>query len=227
MFSRNTDCYQPLERKFGLTHQCLEVFLKFRQPVGLTTKNSFILRDLDILQALAEKGLVHVFMTITTLDKELRRLMEPRTFSGLNRLKTLKKLSEAGLPTGVMLDPVIPRLNNHEVGELMEKSAEAGALTAGYTFVRLNGAVGNVFENWIWKALPDGAEKVLHQIREAHGGEVNDNRFGKRMRGEGPMAEGISRLFKILKKKYFEGRSMPPNNCDDFRIPPEGQLSLF
>lgn len=227
MLSGNTDCYQPLERKYELTRKCLQVCLDFGQPVGIVTKNALVLRDLDILQKMAEQDLVHIHLTVTTLDEELRRLMEPRTSSGKKRLDTVRKLNEAGIPTGVLLGPIIPGLNNHELAALMEKAAEAGAVTAGYTYVRLNGAVGKIFEHWIRKNLPDRAEKVLHQIRESHGGNLNDSQFGRRMRGEGPIADGVNRLFKILKSKYFSEGGFPPYNCEAFRIPPEGQLSLF
>ncbi|MEO0896882.1 MAG: PA0069 family radical SAM protein [Bacteroidota bacterium] len=227
MFSGNTDCYQPLERTYQLTRQCLEVFLEFRQPVSLITKNSLILRDMDLLKELASMNLVHVMISITSLNEELRRAMEPRTASGKKRLATVRKLIEAGIPTGVLIGPVIPGLNNHEIGEIVEKSAEAGAMTIGYTFVRLNGAVGMIFEDWIRKAFPDRAEKVLNQIKGAHAGKLNDSEYGRRMRGDGPIAQAVSDLFKILKKKHFEGRSFPPYNKDLFRIPPEGQLDLF
>ena len=113
------------------------------------------------------------------------------------------------------------------MAEIMEKAHEAGAISVGYTYVRLNGAVGAIFENWIKTNLPDRAEKVLHQIKESHGGKLNDSQFGRRMRGEGPIADGVSKLFKILKAKYFSDKSFPPYNCDDFQVPPEGQLRLF
>ncbi|MCI4671476.1 MAG: PA0069 family radical SAM protein [Bacteroidia bacterium] len=227
MFSGNTDCYQPLERKFQLTRKCLEICLEFKHPLSIVTKNALILRDIDILTKLAQQDLVHVHLTVTTLDEELRRLMEPRTSSGMKRMQTVRKLNEAGIPTGVLLGPIIPGLNNHELAQLMEKAYEAGALSTAYTYVRLNGAVGKIFENWIRKNLPDRAKKVLHQIKEAHGGNLNDSQYGRRMRGEGPIAEGVNRLFKILKSKYFSDRQFPPYNCKSFQLPPEGQLRLF
>jgi DNA repair photolyase len=227
MFSGNTDCYQPVERKLELTRRCLEVFLKFGNPVGLITKNALILRDLDLLKELAAKGLANVMITITTQDEDLRRAMEPRTSTAAKRLETVRQLREAGVPAGVMLGPIIPGLNSHEFPALMEAAAAHGALTAGYTFVRLNGDLQGIFETWLRQAYPDRADKVLNQIREAHGGSLEDHRYGVRMRGEGAIADSISGMFKLLRAKHFAGRQMPPYNLEAFRVPPEGQLSLF
>ncbi|MEM7370696.1 MAG: PA0069 family radical SAM protein [Bacteroidota bacterium] len=227
MFSGNTDCYQPIERKLNITRQCLEVFLKYKHPVSIITKNSLVLRDLDLLTELAKDQLVHVFITITSLDESLRRLMEPRTASSIKRLEVVRRLSEAGIPVGVMLGPVIPGLNNHEIPNLVKETANAGALAAGYTFVRLNGAVGQIFENWIRKNFPDRADKVLSQIMGAHGGKLSDSRFGKRMSGEGEIAKSVAQLFRISKKKYFEGRSLPAYNLTAFHQTDRGQMRLF
>lgn len=227
MFSGNTDCYQPIERQFELTRQCLNVFLAFRHPVGMITKNSLITRDIDILAQLAEQRLARVFISLTTLNEDLRRKMEPRTASGVKRLAAVRALSAAGIPTGVMLGPIIPGLNNHEIPELLGRAAEAGAVQASYNFVRLNGAVQQVFVHWIHQHYPDRADKVLHQISEGHGGTLTDHQFGRRMRGEGPMAEAIRGTFKMWKKKYFEGKSMPSYDLEAFRRPNDGQLSLF
>ena len=225
MFSGNTDCYQPLEKKFELTRDCLDVFARYRHPVSLITKNRLILRDLDLLQDLAKDDLVHVAITITTLNEDLRRRMEPRTSSAAKRLDTVRQLSEAGIPVHVMLGPVIPSLNSHEIPELLKRSAEAGARGAGYTFVHLNGAVGGIFENWLRANYPDRADKVVHQISEAHGGGLNNSRFGVRMRGEGPIAETVRQMFKLSKQKYFADRHIPPYNLTAFRKP--GQMNLF
>lgn len=227
MFSGNTDCYQPLERSYKITRSCLEVFDAFSNPVSLITKNALILRDMDLLSHMAKRGLVHVMVTVTSLNEDLRRSMEPRTASGLRRIETIRKLSEAGIPTGVMLGPVIPGLNQHEAADILKASAAAGALTAGYTYVRLNGAIGQIFEHWIHQAFPDRAEKVLSQIKQAHGGSLSNNEFGKRMRGTGELAEGFSRFFKLMRKQYFSDRKMPPYNLEAFRKPEDGQLSLF
>lgn len=227
MFSGNTDCYQPIERKMEITRKCLEIFLKYKHPVGLITKNSLVLRDLDLLKELAKDGLVHVFITITSLDESLRRLMEPRTASSHKRLDVVKKLSEANIPVGVMLGPIIPGLNNHEIPNLVKRTAEVGALTAAYTFVRLNGAVGELFEDWIRKNFPDRADKVLSQIKGSHGGSLSDSRFGTRMSGEGEIAKSISQLFHLMKKKHYAGRKMPRYNLDAFRRTDRGQMRLF
>lgn len=227
MFSGNTDCYQPGEREKLITRQCLEVFLRYRHPVGLITKNSLILRDLDLLKALAELNLVHVFISVTTLDESLRRAMEPRTASGKRRIDTIRALAEAGIPTGVMIAPIIPGLNNQEIPAIMEAAADAGALAAGYTLVRLNGAVADIFAHWLQLNFPDRAEKVLNQIRSIHGGKLGDSRFGTRMQGEGPMAVSIHTLFQLAKKRLMAGRSMPKYDTSHFRRPDKGQLSLF
>lgn len=227
MFSGNTDCYQPVERKLKLTRACLEVFAKYRHPVSLITKNSLILRDLDLLKDLAKDDLVHVMVTITTLDEGLRRVMEPRTVSGKQRMKVIRTLSENGIPTGVMAAPMIPGLNNHELPTILKAAADAGALACGYTMVRLNGAIGEVFEDWIRSNFSDRADKVLRQISEVHGGKLGDSRFGARMRGEGPFADAISKMFKLAKRQYFEGRKMPPYNLEAYSPDGGKQLRLF
>ena len=227
MFSGNTDCYQPLERKLGITRQCLAVFEQFKNPVGIITKNHLVLRDLDILEQLAQDNLVHVFVSITTLDPALRIAMEPRTSAIPKRWKVIETLATRGIPVGVMIGPVIPGLNNHELADIIEIAASKGASSIGYSMVRLNGAVGEIFENWIRMHFPDRADKVLNQIKSMHGGNLNDSEFGRRMRGEGKMAESISRLYKLLKEKYFSDRSLPPYNLEAFRRPGDNQLSLF
>ena len=227
MFSGNTDCYQPIERKLELTRACLKVIQEFRNPVGIITKNQLILRDLDILQDLADDQLIRVFITITSLDHKLRRLMEPRTSSAVNRFKTIEQLSIKGIPVGVMVGPVIPGLNNHEIHEILKQAANHGAMTAGYTLVRLNGSVKELFSQWIYEHYPDKAEKVLNQIKDCHDGSLNDSRFGKRMRGAGPLADSISSFFKLEKKRWFKDKSLPPYNLEKFQRPGENQLSLF
>ncbi len=227
MFSGNTDCYQPIERKLGITRKCLEVFARYKNPVGIITKNHLVLRDLDLLEKLASHKLVHVFVSITTLDPYVRSIMEPRTSSIPMRWKVIETLSQKGIPVGVMIGPVIPGLTNHELPELMRLAAEKGAQSVGYTMVRLNGAVGDVFVNWIKQKLPDRAEKVLNQIKSMHGGKLNDSEFGRRMRGDGKIADSISHLFHLMKKKYFDGRALTPYNLEAFKRPDSGQLSLF
>jgi len=225
MFSGNTDCYQPAERKYRLTRQMLEVCLKYKNPVGIITKNALILRDTDILSELAKLNLVHVHVSITTLKEEIRLAMEPRTVTGMGRMKVLEKLTEAGVPVGVMTAPIIPGLNSYEIPKLIEEAAKRGALSAGYTIVRLNGAIGLIFTDWIHKAFPDRAEKVLGLIKSCHGGKLSDSRFGTRMRGEGKVAEAIRQMHAIAKNKFMPDRTMPEYDTTIFQRP--GQLRLL
>jgi len=223
--SGNTDCYQPLERETQITRNILKVFAQYRHPVGIITKNSLVLRDLDLLKDLAKDNLVHVYTSITTLDEDLRRVMEPRTASAIKRLKVVEELSKAGVPVGIMNAPIIPGLNNHEIPAIIKAAADHGALTAGMTVVRLNGAIGKLFEDWIRKNFPDRFEKVWNQICSMHGGNVNDTEFGRRMHGAGNHAESIQQLFRASKKKYLSGRTMPPYALTQFRK--GGNLTLF
>lgn len=223
--SGNTDCYQPLEAKFQITRRILKVFAQYRHPLGMITKNGLITRDIDILSDLAKDNLVHVYISITTLDEELRRKMEPRTASALKRLKTVEALAKAGIPVGVMNAPIIPGLNHHEIPELVRMAAEHGAMGAGMTVVRLNGAIGGIFEDWLRKNFPDRFDKVWNQICSMHGGSVNDSQFGRRMTGEGNIADAIHQLFRVSKKKYLADRKMPAIDLTKFRK--GGNLSLF
>jgi DNA repair photolyase len=221
MFSGNTDCYQPIERKLKITRQMLEVLIKFRHPAGMITKNSLILRDIDLLQELAKYNLVHVMVSITSLREDLRLKMEPR-------LKVIEQLTKAGIPTGVMTAPIIPGLNSDEIPQLIEAAANHGADCAGYTIVRLNGSIAEIFKDWIHKNFPDRAEKVLHHIADAHGGSLNDSRYGTRMRGEGNMIQSISQLFKMSVKKHLAGRKHVTFDLTAFRRPGEvKQMELF
>lgn len=223
--SGNTDCYQPLERKFEITREMLKVFARYRHPLGMITKNSLILRDLDLLKDLATDKLVHVYISITTLDESLRRIMEPRTASGARRLQTIETLTSAGVPVGVMCAPVIPGLNHHEIPAIVKAAADHGAAAAGMTVVRLNGAIGKIFEDWLRKNFPDRFEKVWNQICDLHGGNVNDSNFGRRMSGEGNFADIIHQLFSTAKRKHLQGRIMPAINLTAFHK--GGTLSLF
>lgn len=227
MFAGNTDVYQPAEQKFGLTRACLEVFWKYRHPVGIITKNSLVLRDLDIIQQLAAERLVHVAISITTLDDALRLMLEPRTATVKNRLRTIETLSNAGVPVFAMMAPVIPGLNDHEVLPLVKAVAERGALGVGHTMVRLNGDVALIFEDWIRKSMPDRADRVLNRIKDTHGGSLEEKRFGKRMRGEGNIAEIIHQQFRIAKEKYLKDRKMPEYNLELHEQFKGGQLKLF
>ena len=225
MLSGNTDCYQPQEKKFEITRKILKVFATYRHPVGIITKNSLILRDLDLLKDLASDNLVHVYISITTLDEDLRRILEPRTASSIKRLKTIEELAKAGVPVGVMNAPIIPGLNHHEIPKVLKAASDHGAMAAGMTVVRLNGSIGKIFEDWLRKNFPDRFDKVWNQIRSFHGGNVNDSQFGRRMSGEGNIADAIHQLYRASKRKYFSEKQMTPYDLTKFRK--GGNLSLF
>lgn len=227
ILSGNTDCYQPIEKKLEITRRLLQTFLKYRHPVGIITKNALVQRDLDILKELAKDHLVQVNISITSLEEKTRLLLEPRTASVKKRLETVKKLTEAGIPVNVMMAPIIPGINSHEILPLVKAISEQGALGVGYTMVRLNGAIGGIFTNWIKKAMPHRAEKVLHQIQECHGGSLNDSQFGRRMKGAGNIAEQVEQQFRIARSKYFSDRGIPPLNCDLHSQYKDGQMKLF
>lgn len=223
--SGNTDCYQPLERKFEITREILKVFARYQHPLGMITKNSLITRDIDILSDLAKENLVHVYISITTLNEDLRRAMEPRTASGIKRLKTVEELAKHGIPVGIMNAPIIPGLNHHEIPQILKAASDHGAINAGMTVVRLNGSIGKIFEDWLRKNFPDRFEKVWNQICSMHGGNVNDSEFGRRMTGEGNFAQAIHQLFRVSKTKSFGNKKMPPLDLTKFRR--GGNLSLF
>ncbi len=225
--SGNTDCYQPIERKLGITRALLSTFLEYRHPVGIITKNALIQRDLDILKELASMQLLKVVLSITTLDENLRKLMEPRTASIAKRLETVEVLSAAGIPVQVMVAPIVPGLNSQEIIPLVEAVAQRGALKVGYTMVRLNGAVAEIFEQWLRTAMPDRADKVLNQISDTHGGKLSDSRFGARMKGEGQYAHMVKQQFEIARNRYLQGKEMTEYNTSVFRRPERGQLALF
>lgn len=224
--SGNTDCYQPIERKTKLTRSLLEIARDFKQPIGIITKNALVIRDIDILKKMAQDKLCSVYISITTLDEKVRTLMEPRTATAVQRLKTLEKLSAAGIPTGVMVAPMIPGLTDHEIPSILKAAASVGAERAGYTVVRLNGAIHDIFKDWLAKNFPDRFEKVWHMIESCHAGKVNDSRFGQRMRGDGIIAQLISDQFKLHCK--LNGLNLKPNvlNAGLFKVP-SAQTSLF
>jgi DNA repair photolyase len=217
MFSGNTDCYQPAERKYRLTRNLLKVCLKFRNPVSIITKNSLILRDLDLLEELAGKGLVQVMISITTLNEDLRRKLEPRTASAKKRLDIVRQLSQAKVPVGVMVAPIIPGLNLNEIPAIIEQAAAAGAYDVSHTMLRLNGVIGDIFKSWIMAVYPQKAQKILSQVQSTHGGKVSDSRFMKRMLGEGKIAELASKMMQAAKKKHFKKRAFPEFNNSKFR----------
>lgn len=203
MLSGNTDCYQPAERKFGITRRLLKVLLEHKHPVSIITKNTLIQRDIDVLTELAKHNLVRVNLSITTLDDGLRRVLEPRTASVKKKLQTIELLAKNNVPVTVMMAPIIPSINDYEIPTLLKKVSEAGAQRAGYTIIRLNDVLGELFEDWITKNFPDRAGKVLNQIKDLHGGALNDSRFGTRMKGEGKFSTHIKQLFHLAHRKYF------------------------
>jgi DNA repair photolyase len=227
MLSGNTDCYQPIERKFELTRKLLEVFVRYQHPVGIITKNALIQRDLDLLSNLAKKNLVTVTISITTLNETLRRNMEPRTASIKKRLETIEVLASAGIPVNVMMAPIIPGLNSHEIFQVLRAAKNAGATNAAYTMVRLNGHLANIFSDWLEATYPDRTSRVLNNIRNTHAGTLHDNQFGRRMKGSGAIAQQIKESFRIAKQKCF---GMPDNvvlNSQLFLQLKQPQLKLF
>ena len=227
MLSGNTDCYQPIERKLKITRSLLQVFLKYKHPVSIISKNNLIIRDLDILRELAALDLVHVAVTLNSLNESLRLKLEPRTVTGQSRLKLISKLAAENIPVRLMLAPIIPGLNSDEIPTVIKAAADAGASSASFTIVRLNGSIAEIFTDWIHKAYPDRANKVLHMIADCHDGKLNDSRWGKRMRGEGNVAESIHQLFRISVNRFMPGRVLRPLNFEHFNPSNGRQLNLF
>ncbi|MBI1803964.1 MAG: PA0069 family radical SAM protein [Ignavibacteriae bacterium] len=225
--SGNTDCYQPVERKLQLTRRCLEIFLKYRNPVGIITKNALITRDLDILTELARNNLVLTAISMTSLDKELVRKMEPRTSVPHMRLETIEMLTKSGIPVMVNVAPIIPGLNDEEIPAILKEAAARGAVSAGCIMLRLPGPVKPLFCDWLQRELPERAGKVLNRIRDVRGGNLSDPRWGKRMTGEGEIARTINRLFKINRERYGLNKKRFEFNTSLFRREPERQIELF
>ena len=221
----NTDPYQPLERKLGVTRSILEVLAESHHPVTIVTKGSLVVRDIDLLSRLAVEQLVKVFVSVTTLDDELKRRMEPRAASPKARLAVISRLAAAGVPTGVMFAPVVPAINDHELEAVLDASAAAGATTAGYVLLRLPGEVKDLFYEWLETHYPDRAQRVRNRIHELRGGRDNDSRFGHRMRGQGPWAALLKRRFEASCRRNGLGsgrtapltteRFRPPNRSPD------------
>lgn len=227
VFSGNTDCYQPIERKLQITRSCLEVMLKWKHPTGIITKNALLLRDLDILKEMAKLNIISVNISITSLSEETRRLLEPRTASIKQRLKAVKVLSENGIPVRVMMAPIIPSLNSHEILPLVKKVSELGAKDVSYTIVRLNGQIATIFEDWARKTIPHRADRILNQIAECHGGTLNDSQWGRRMRGEGTIAQQVKNTMLIAKNKYLKNVEMPPLDTKHYLDLKNPQMRLF
>jgi len=220
-----TDPYQPVEKKLRITRGCLEVLAEFRNPVAIITKNRLVLRDLDLLQELSRYHAVAVNISVTSLDPNLQRVLEPRTSSPKGRLVTISQLRAAGIPTGVMVAPVIPGLTDHEVPKILKACAEAGAQFAGYTIVRLPWAVAPLFEHWLEEHFPDRKDKVLGRIRHLRGNRLNNSQWHKRMTGEGIFAKQIASLFEVGCHRAGIG-TRPRLSTAAFRRTRE-QLTLF
>ncbi len=218
-FSGVTDCYQPIERTERLTRSCMLVAAEFGQPVSIVTKNAAVLRDLDVLQELAAMNLIHVYISVTTLQPDLAREMEPRTSIPVARLRAIRTLSAAGIPVGVMCAPIIPGLNDSELPHVLEAAADHGAQTAGYILLRLPLTVLPVFREWLERVYPARAENVLGLIAQTRGGSLSDSTFGRRMRGSGPIAEQIASLFRIFRARHGLDRSLPTYDLSHFRVP--------
>jgi len=226
--SGNTDCYQPIDRKLGITRGLLKTMLKYKHPVSLISKNVLMIRDLDLMAELADLGLLHVAVTINSLREQVRRKMEPRTATASARLKLIEKLSDRQVPVRLMVAPIVPGINSDEMPEIVRLAADAGAKWAGYSIVRLNGSVAGIFRDWVRKNYPDRADKILHGIEACHGGRLNDSRWEKRMSGDGQVADGIRHLFSIAVRKFMGIAPLPELRTDIFERPPKnGQLRLF
>ncbi|HKJ18234.1 MAG TPA: PA0069 family radical SAM protein [Xanthomonadales bacterium] len=223
----NTDAYQPAERELEITRAILETCLGYRQPVVLITKSNLILRDLDILGEMAKLNLVRTSISITTLDDDLKRRMEPRASASASRLKTIRKLSEHAIPVSVMLAPVIPRINDHEIENILAASRENGASHASYVLLRLPLEVEPLFWNWLNMHYPQRANAVMRAIESCRGGKAYDATFYKRMRGEGLIARMIARRFRLAKKRCDMEKNSKALNTRMFRVPHDRQLDLF
>ena len=226
-FSGVTDCYQPIEATYGLTRRLLEVCLEYRNPVGIITKGALIERDVDVLAALSAQASCHVYVSIPFADDALGRAIEPYAASVSRRLDTLRRLSEAGIPTGVSISPVIPGLNDDQIATILERAREAGARSAFMIMLRLPAEVAPVFEERLHEAVPLRASKVLNAVREMRGGKLNESTFGRRMHGSGPRWQAIEALFRMHHRRLGyedDARQAPP--ATTFRRP-SAQRELF
>ena len=225
--SGNTDCYQPIERKLEITRRCLEVFLEFRNPVTIITKNHLVTRDLDLLRELAALDLVHVTLSVTSLRPELTAIMEPRTSRPERRLGAIERLADSGIPVGVNVAPVIPGLTDSEIPAILKSAAARGARRASFQIVRLPGAVTPLFLDWLRRELPECADKVVSRLHKMRGGELSDSRFGSRMSGQGELAELTASLFAIAARKYGLDQNEHELTTRHFRAGAPHQLELF
>ena len=223
-----TDCYQPIEKKLKITRGCFEVMRDFRNPATVITKNHLVTRDIDIFREMAAFDCISINISITTLDPKLARTMEPRASQPHMRLKVVEAMAKANIPVGIMIGPVLPGLTEHEIPNILKSAADAGAQRAHYTMLRLPYGVKDLFQSWLEEHYPDRAEKVLNRIREVRGGNLNDSRFGSRMRGEGFYADQIDQMIKTYKKRYGLDKGSRPLTTKHFRRDAASpQLDLF
>jgi DNA repair photolyase len=225
----NTDPYQPLEKSMGITRDLIKVLAAFDHPLTIVTKSALVARDIDLLAPMAEKRLVQVMLSITTLDRSLARKMEPRAATPQKRLDAVSALATAGIPTGVMFAPVIPGLTDHEMESVLEASRDAGASMAGYVLLRLPYEIKDIFQEWLAERVPDRAARVMSHIRAARGGKDNDPHFGSRMVGHGPYAELITSRFRVATHRLGLNQKRIPLDTQLFKAPPAAgdQLTLF
>ena len=225
----NTDPYQPHERRLRITRQVLEVLSRFRHPVSVLTKSALVARDIDILAPMAADGLARAAVSVTTLDRALARAMEPRAATPERRLWAIRQLTAAGIPTTVMFAPVIPGLNDHEMEAVLHRAAEAGATHAGYVMLRLPLEIKDLFREWLESERPDRASRVMSLVRQMRGGKDYDPQWGKRMKGEGPIADLTRQRFQIAQRRFGLNQDRTPLDTTKFRVPPKAgdQMDLF
>lgn len=221
-----TDPYQRVERRLKLTRGCLEVLAEFRNPVSIVTKNNLVTRDLDLLAELAGCQAAAVFISVTTLDTELRKVLEPRTSPPAARLAAIGALAKAGVPAGVLVAPVIPGLTDHEIPAILDAAAGAGASFAAHALLRLPYAVAPLFEEWLTRHVPEKKDKVLNRIRALRRGKLSNSEFGLRMRGEGIFAEQIAQMFEVARRRSGFAKDAPELSVGGFRRPEGPQLEL-
>lgn len=222
----NTDAYQPIEKNLGITRKLLQVALDFRQPVSIITKSALILRDIDLLAELAKLNLVQVAFSVTTLDNELKRILEPRTASGATRIRVMKALHQAGIPVSGLIAPVIPLINENEIEAILAAVAEAGARSASYILLRLPHEVAPLFCEWLEQHFPERAEHVLSRLKALRGGKLYNSAFGERMRGQGVFAELIRQRFAVAARRVgLDGSRTVTLDCSQFRVPIEARTS--
>lgn len=225
----NTDAYQPIERRYRITRQILEVFNEFNNPVGIVTKSALVLRDLDILQEMAQKGLVNVAISVTSLDGKIARKMEPRAATPAKRLQALEVLAVSGVPTTVMVAPVVPAINDSEIEAILKATSAAGVQEAGYIILRLPHELRELFREWLQTEFPDRASHVLSLLKSMRQSKDYDSKFGKRMKGVGPYAWTIGRRFELMAKRLGLNAIERDLRTDLFKRPPQpgDQLNLF